>query len=282
MEVVTSREEFRKATSSARSPGWRLGLVPTMGALHEGHRSLFRAAVSTCEFVAATIFVNPLQFAAAEDLTQYPSDLERDLAMAEDAGVDLIFAPSASEMYPGGEPATVVEPGPLAAILEGQSRPGHFAGVATVVTKLISLAGPCRAFFGEKDFQQLAIVRQVALDLDLPAEIVGCPTVRDSDGLACSSRNRRLGPEDRRVATVLFRALTVGQAAIDAGAPGTVEVETVMAAAVAAEPRAYLDYAVVVDPVTFESPPSLAGQLRLLIAAEVGPVRLIDNLAAKP
>jgi pantoate--beta-alanine ligase len=281
VEVVASRDEFRRATSGARSAGSRLGLVPTMGALHDGHLSLFRAARLSCDVVAATIFVNPLQFGSGDDLAQYPANRERDLATAEGAGVGLVFVPSATEMYPGGAPPTVVEPGPLAGRLEGASRPGHFAGVATVVTKLLSLAGTCRAFFGEKDFQQLAIVRRVVADLDLPAEIVGCPTVRESDGLACSSRNRLLGPEDRRAATVLFRALCAGHAAIDSGGAGTVEVETAMAAAVAAEPRALLDYAVVVDPVTFDSPASLAGEVRLLIAAAVGPIRLIDNLAAQ-
>ena len=216
MEVVATRDDFRKATASARSVGsggsassassvgGRLGLVPTMGALHDGHLSLFRAAVGSCDVVAASIFVNPLQFASDDDRAQYPSDLEHDLSLAEAAGVEIVFAPSVTEMYPDGPPATVIDPGPLAARLEGASRPGHFAGVATVVTKLLSLAGPCRAFFGEKDFQQLAIVRQVAEDLDLPADIVGCPTVREPDGLACSSRNRRLGPEDRRARRQYF------------------------------------------------------------------------------
>ncbi len=290
MEVVATRDDFRKATASARSVGsggsassassvgGRLGLVPTMGALHDGHLSLFRAAVGSCDVVAASIFVNPLQFASEDDRAQYPSDLEHDLSLAEAAGVEIVFAPSVTEMYPDGPPATVIDPGPLAARLEGASRPGHFAGVATVVTKLLSLAGPCRAFFGEKDFQQLAIVRQVAEDLDLPADIVGCPTVREPDGLACSSRNRRLGPEDRRAATVLFKALGAGRGALAAGAPGPTEVETAMAATVAAEPRARLDYAVVVDAATFEVPETLAGELRLLIAADVGPVRLIDNV----
>ena len=279
MEVVATRDEFRKATSSARSAGKRLGLVPTMGALHDGHLSLFGAAASTCDVVAASIFVNPLQFASEEDLARYPSSFERDVSTAEQAGVELLFAPSVTEMYPGGPPLTMVVPGPLASRLEGASRPGHFAGVATVVTKLLSLAGPCVAFFGEKDFQQLVVVRRLVEDLDLPAEIVGCPTVREHDGLACSSRNRRLRPEERRAAAVLFRALGAGRAAIESGAPGPVEVEAAMIAAVAAEPRANLDYAVVVDPVTFAAPASLAGELRLLVAAVVGRVRLIDNLA---
>jgi pantoate--beta-alanine ligase len=231
--------------------------------------------------VAVSIFVNPLQFSSAADLARYPANLEQDLVMAQAAGVGLVFAPSVSEMYPPGESETRVEPGPLAGRLEGASRPGHFAGVATVVTKLISLSGRCRAFFGEKDFQQLAIVRHVVADLDLDVEVVNCPTVREPDGLACSSRNRRLGPDDRRAATVLNRALSAGRAALVTGAWHSAEVEATMAAVVAAESRARLDYAVVVDAVTFESPASLAGELRLLIAADLGPVRLIDNLGVE-
>ena len=281
MEVVASRDGFRKVMSAERATGARLGLVPTMGAWHEGHMSLLRAAVSGCDVVAATIFVNPLQFSSREDLARYPSNLERDLEMAQAAGVKLVFAPSLGEMYPRGLPETRVEPGPLGERLEGASRPGHFAGVATVVTKLLSLSGRCRAFFGEKDFQQLAVVRNLVEDLDLDAEIIGCPTVREPDGLACSSRNQRLAPDDRRAATVVFKALDAARAFVAAGERRSTEVERTMAAVVAAEPRARLDYAVVVDPVTFESPVQLAGELRLLIATDIGPVRLIDNLGVE-
>jgi pantoate--beta-alanine ligase len=281
VELVATRDEFRKATSSARAAGGLLGLVPTMGALHEGHLSLIRAAVSSCDVVALSIFVNPLQFGSAEDFAKYPSRPGQDLVTAEEAGVNVVFAPLAAEMYPTGEPRTKVDPGLLGERFEGASRLGHFAGVATVVTKLLSLAGTCHVFFGEKDFQQLAVVRRMVEDLDLDAEVVGCPTVREHDGLACSSRNRRLGPEDRRAASVLFRALYAGRAAIDGGERSTAAVQRAMAAVVATESRAHLDYAVVVDPGTFESPPMVTGELRLLIAADVGPVRLIDNLAAR-
>ncbi len=212
MELVATRDGFRKASSGARTGGRRIGLVPTMGALHEGHRSLLRAAASDCDVVAMSIFVNPLQFTSAEDLGRYPSNLERDLELAEASGVGIVFAPAVSEMYPRGEPQTRVVPGPLADLLEGASRPGHFAGVATVVTKLLALCGQCRAYFGEKDFQQLMTVRNVVADLDLDAEIVACPTVREVDGLACSSRNRRLGQADRQAATVIFEALKAGRA----------------------------------------------------------------------
>jgi len=278
VEVVKTREAFRSSATTARGKGLRLGLVPTMGAFHPGHMSLVRAAASQCDVVAVSIFVNPLQFSSATDLARYPANLERDLAMAQGAGVGLVFAPSVEEMYPQGEPETKVQPGRLADGFEGASRPGHFSGVATVVTKLLSLAGPCRAFFGEKDFQQLVVVRHLVADLDIDAEVVACPTVREPDGLACSSRNRRLGPEDRRAATVLFRALIAGREALVKGARLAADLEAAMAGVVAAERRARLDYAVVVDPVTLAAPASLAGELRLLIAADVGPARLIDNL----
>jgi len=281
VEVVATREGFRRATSKARSEGAQLGLVPTMGSLHEGHISLLRAAGSDCDVVAMTIFVNPIQFSSAEDLARYPSNLEQDLELARVAGVGLVFAPSVSEMYPSGAPETRIDPGPLADRLEGASRPGHFAGVATVVTKLLALCGQCRAYFGEKDFQQLAVVRNVVRDLDLDAEIVGCPTVRESDGLACSSRNRRLEPADRAAATVLFKALKAGQASVEGGERDTEQVQNAMLVVVATEPRAKLDYAVVVDPVTFESPASRAIELRLLIAADLGGVRLIDNTGVR-
>jgi pantoate--beta-alanine ligase len=277
MEIITTRAGFRHAVATARRPGTCLGLVPTMGALHEGHLSLLQAAVSSCETVAMSIFVNPLQFTSAEDLAKYPSSLEQDLAMAEDAGVGIVFTPSVGEMYPRGQ-ATTVDPGPIGELLEGASRPGFFAGAATAVAKLLLLSGSCRAFFGEKDFQQLAVVRHLVADLDLDAEIVGCPTVREPDGLACSSRNRRLTPEDRRLATVLFRALVAGRSAAVGGARSVAELEMTMRAVVAAEPQARLDYAVVVDPVTFQAPMSVADELRLLIAADIGPVRLVDNL----
>ena len=282
MEVVVTRDEFRKATSEARSGGSRLGLVPTMGSLHEGHLSLLRAAASDCDLVAMSIFVNPIQFSSAEDLARYPSNLEQDLELARNGGVGLVFVPSVVEMYPRGEPETTVDPGPLANRLEGASRPGHFAGVATVVTKLLAICGQCRAYFGEKDFQQLAVVRNLVRDLDLDAEVVGCPTIRESDGLACSSRNRRLGPADRESATVLFRALQAGRECLKDAAWDIEQVQRAMASVVAEEPLAKLDYAMVVDPVSFEPPASRAGELRLLIAADLGGVRLIDNLGVRP
>jgi pantoate--beta-alanine ligase len=258
-----------------------------MGALHEGHLSLLRAARERSGFVAMTLFVNPLQFGEAADLEAYPRDLDSDLRLAEQAGADAVFAPSASEMYPLGPPETRIVPGRLAAVLEGASRPGHFEGVAIVVTKLFAISGTSTAFFGEKDYQQLAVVRRLVRDLDLPIAVVGCPIVRDTDGVALSSRNLRLSPEERRAAAALPRALDAGRRVLQGG--GTpAEAEASMAAALAAEPLLRPDYAVVVDAETFEppgaspdesSPSGSQAPLRLLVAARVGPVRLIDNMA---
>ncbi len=281
MELVGTRGRFREALAAARGEGARVGLVPTMGSLHAGHLSLVAAAASECDLVAVSIFVNPIQFTSSEDLAGYPHDLEGDLGLARAAGAGIVFAPSVAEMYPDGKPETRVEPGPIAQRLEGASRPGHFAGVATVVTKLLSLCGPCQVYFGEKDYQQFVVVRRIVSELDLDAGVVACPTVREADGLAYSSRNRRLGPDDRQAAGVLFKALVAGRDRIADGAVERAEVERTMAAVVASEPRAELDYARVVDDLTLEPVVGLAGELRLLIAAQVGPVRLIDNMAVQ-
>ncbi|MDQ1417560.1 MAG: pantoate--beta-alanine ligase, partial [Acidimicrobiaceae bacterium] len=196
LTVLDRRDAFRKVLDAERASGRRIGLVPTMGSLHAGHISLMERAAGECEVVVATLFVNPLQFGPTEDLETYPRDPEGDRAKAEAAGVAYLFAPSQAEMFPD-VPVTAVSVAPLTDVLEGAIRPGHFQGVATIVTKLLSLAGPCRAYFGEKDFQQLAVVRRLTADLSLPAEIVGCPTVRALDGLALSSRNAYLTPEER-------------------------------------------------------------------------------------
>ncbi len=280
MELIARRSEWRALLAAHRRAGARVGLVPTMGALHAGHLSLVEAARGACDVVAVTIFVNPLQFGDAADLTAYPRDLEADLEAAARAGVDAVFAPSAEEMYPAGPPETVVVPGPLASLLEGRSRPGHFEGVATVVTKLFSLAGACSAFFGEKDFQQLVVVRRIVGDLDLPVSVVGCPIVRDEDGLALSSRNRRLAAGERPAARLLYRSLEAGRRVLESG--GTPErAEQEMWAVLATDDLVRPDYAAVVDPDSLRPPAGgTAGPVRLLVAAEVGPVRLIDNLAA--
>ena len=263
MELVHTVEEVRARHEAARAAGGRVGLVPTMGFLHDGHRSLMVAAAAECAFVTVTIFVNPLQFGPNEDLDAYPRDLEGDLALAEGAGVSLVFAPSVHEMYPDGEVLTSVRVRGLADQLEGASRPGHFDGVATVVSKLFSIAGPCRAYFGEKDYQQLQIVTRMARDLSMPVDVVPCATVREPNGLARSSR-----------------ALDAGVAAIEAGERRTDAVERRMAEIVATEGQAALDYARVVDAATLETRDVLNGTVRLLIAARVGPARLIDNVGA--
>ncbi len=268
---------FRAALDAARAEGKVVGFVPTMGYLHDGHASLMRAAAESCDLVAASIFVNPLQFAPTEDLSSYPRDLERDTEIAVDAGVTHLFTPSVDEMYPFGPVLTTVSVAEVSAPWEGATRPTHFAGVATVVAKLFSIVGPCRAFFGEKDFQQLAVIRRMVADLSIPVDVVGCPIVREPDGLAMSSRNTYLEGADREAAIVLRRALDAGLEAIGAGGRDPEAVMTAMAAVVDAEPLATLDYVAAVDAATLQVPPSLEGEVRLLVAAQVGRPRLIDN-----
>jgi pantoate--beta-alanine ligase len=269
--VLDRREAFTKALDAERAAGRRIGLVPTMGALHAGHLSLMTRAAAECDVVVATLFVNPLQFAAGEDLATYPRDLDGDRTQAEAAGVGYLFAPSQEEMFPE-PPATVITVGRLGEVLEGAIRPGHFAGVATIVAKLLSLAGAARAYFGEKDYQQLAVIRRMTADLSLPAEIVACPTVRAADGLALSSRNAYLTPGERAIAPTLYQALLAGAAADG-------DARAVMAAKVATQPAFHLEYAEVVDPADLTPMATIDRDARLLIAARLGRTRLIDNLA---
>ena len=279
MEVVTTIATLRRQLDARRASGGTVGFVPTMGYLHEGHVSLVARSVTECSVTVASIFVNPLQFAANEDLASYPRDLDRDVAMLKAAGCDLVFAPDVAEMYPRPMRTTVSVPS-LSAHLEGAARPTHFDGVATVVAKLFAIVGGCRAYFGEKDFQQLAVVTAMAADLALPVEVVGCPTVRAADGLALSSRNSYLSPAEREAATVLHRALRAGEAAVAAGATDARGVREAMAAELATEPLAEVDYVDVVDPVTLEPQGELepGTGVRLLVAARVGAPRLLDNL----
>jgi pantoate--beta-alanine ligase len=280
VKVHETIEAFGRALSDERAHQRSIGLVPTMGYLHAGHRSLMDAAVAGCDVAAISIFVNPLQFAPTEDLSTYPRDLEHDLAMARDAGVQHVFHPSVDEMYP--EPvATTVSVSGVSEPLEGASRPTHFAGVATVVAKLLSITGPCRAYFGEKDFQQLAVVRKMARDLSLPAEVVGCPTVREADGLALSSRNVYLTPEERAAAPVLHQALLAGRAVIEAGERDADAVRATMHDVLKGRPLADVDYAEVVSASTFHVPHPLVGELRLLVAARFSKARLIDNVGVR-
>ena len=279
MEVVDTIAGLRQRLDARRGAGDTVGFVPTMGYLHEGHVSLVERAVAECDTTVASIFVNPLQFAANEDLATYPRDLERDVALLDAAGCDVVFAPDVAEMYPRPMRTTVSVPS-LSARLEGAARPTHFDGVATVVAKLFAIVGACRAYFGEKDFQQLAVVTAMAADLAFPVEVVGCPTVRAPDGLALSSRNTYLDATERQAATVLHRALRAGEAAVLGGATDATAVRAAMAAELATEALAEVDYADVVDPVTLEPLGDLvAGEgIRLLVAARVGAPRLLDNL----
>ena len=281
MKVLTTRRELAVELSGLRRLGASLGLVPTMGALHEGHRSLLVAARPANDAVAMTLFVNPLQFNDPADLERYPRDLDGDLHLAEAAGVDLVLAPSPDEMYPDGDPVVRVDPGVMGDGLEGASRPGHFVGVATVVAKLFAMFGADRAYFGEKDYEQLALIRRLVLDLAFPLEIISCPTVREPDGLALSSRNVRLTQEERAAAPTLHRALEAGWAALAEGRTPK-DAEAAMAAVVGTETRFALEYAAVRDATTLAEPASGAAALRLLIAARIGAVRLIDNLGFVP
>ena len=278
--VVARRAELVAALDAARRGGGRVGLVPTMGALHGGHLSLVRRAAAENTTVVVTVYVNPLQFGDRADLEGYPRDLDGDVEAASAAGADLVFAPEAEEMWPEA-PATTVHVTGISDRWEGEARPGHFDGVATIVTKLFGLAGRCVAYFGEKDFQQLAVVGRLVTDLSLPVGIVGCPVVRDPDGLALSSRNSRLSAEERSVAPRLYAALLAGRRAVEDDAVADPrQVQSAMAAVLAAETRFAVDYTAVVRPADLSPATVVAGPLRLLAAARLGGVRLIDNLPA--
>jgi pantoate--beta-alanine ligase len=252
-----------------------VGVAMTMGALHSGHASLLRAARESCDHLVMTLFVNPLQFGPDEDLDRYPRTFDRDLEIAAAEGLDLLFAPTPEEMYPNGEPAVSVNPGPLGEVLEGASRPGFFHGVLTVVLKLLHLTRADVAYFGEKDYQQLALIRAMVRDLDLDVEIRGVPTVREPDGLALSSRNRYLSPGERESALALSRALRAGVAAAEDGA-GPDDTLATARKEFERTPGVELDYLVLTDPDL--GPPPEHGPARLLIAAKVGTTRLIDNV----
>lgn len=277
MLTVNTIAEARAACTEARAEGRSVGLVPTMGAFHAGHRSLMATARGECDFVVVSLFVNPTQFSPNEDLAAYPRDLHGDTGIAEAVGVDLMFVPTVEAMYP--EPGrTTVHVGGLTTGLCGGGRPGHFDGVATVVTKLFAIAGPCRAYFGRKDAQQLAVVRRLVRDLDLPVEVVGCPLVRDDDGLAMSSRNAYLDAEERAGALVLLRALRAGVEAVTAGLRDGAALRALVAAAITGVGAVTLEYAEVVDPTTLEPIVELDRTALVAVAARVGRARLIDNV----
>lgn len=279
MKTVSTIAEARAILNEALADGLTIGLVPTMGYLHDGHVSLMTRAVSQCDLTMTTIFVNPLQFAAGEDLSSYPRDLERDSERCDEAGVSLLLVPPLDEMYP--QPIlTTVSVSDIAGPMEGESRPTHFAGVATVVAKLFNIAGECRAYFGEKDWQQLQIITRMASDLSFPVTVVGCPIVREPDGLAMSSRNSYLDRDHREAATVLSRSLRLASAAVNDGETDSAAIRTLVEAEVGAEPLAELDYVSVVDARSLVSVERVGAGTRILMAAQVGPARLIDNIDA--
>ena len=271
--VTHARTEFADARGRF---GGSVGVVMTMGALHEGHATLIRRAREENDAVVVTIFLNPLQFAAGEDLSRYPRTLQRDLEICEREGADLVFAPSPDVVYPDGEPGVRVSAGPLGGVLEGASRPGHFDGMLTVVNKLLNIVHPTRAYYGQKDAQQLLLIKRMVRDLDMSVEIVGVPTVRESDGLALSSRNAYLSAADREVALCLSKALQAGEAARNSGPAA---VRRAARDVLVREPLALVDYLVLVDPVTLEQVPEyFRGEALLAVAAKVGTTRLIDNV----
>ena len=277
MHAVGTSAELRAAVAAARAGGAVVGFVPTMGALHAGHRSLLAAARRECGFVVASVFVNPLQFGPTEDLAVYPRDREGDLAELAAEGVDLAFLPGEREIWPA-PPQVRLQVGVLADRLEGAIRPGHLDGVATVVAKLLHLVGPSRAYFGQKDAQQLAVVRRMVADLAFPNRIVACPTVREPDGLATSSRNAYLSAEERAQATALYRALEAGRAAWRRGERDPAAVEKTAHELLAGAEGVRVEYVALVEPAGFEpAEQAEAGQI-LATAARVGPTRLIDNV----
>jgi len=277
VRAVATSAELRAAVGAARQAGAAVGFVPTMGALHAGHRSLLARARRESGFVVASIFVNPLQFGPGEDLASYPRDLAGDLDVLEREGVDLAFTPEPAEMWPR-EPVVRVCSGSFGTRLEGAMRPGHLDGVATVVAKLLNLVGPSRAYFGQKDAQQLAMVRRMVADLALPNEIVACPTVREPDGLAISSRNAYLSPSERRRATALSSGLLAGQEAFAGGERDPARIEAAVVAVLDSTPDIETQYVALVEPDGFGPAPTAEPGQVLAAAARVGPARLIDNL----
>jgi len=280
VDVIREATAFHRATEAAREDGATIGFVPTMGALHDGHRSLLRAARARTDRVAVSIFVNPVQFDDPDDLARYPRDEARDLAMCETEGVNLVWAPPVEEVYPLGVELAHPDPGDVGELYEGAARPGHFAGVLLVVHRLFDVAGPCLAFFGEKDAQQLFLVRRMTeQEPDLGVRVVGCPTQRELDGLARSSRNAMLSREEREQASCLFLALTEAAERARSGERDAATLVAVMAREIGATPLARLEYAAVVDDATFEPVGVVDGPARAIVAATFPSARLIDNLS---
>ncbi len=277
MELLPTIAAVRNYVAAARHRGLTIGLVPTMGYLHEGHLSLARAARQQNDVVIMSIFVNPTQFGPNEDFARYPRDLERDRELAAGAGVDAVFAPAVAEMYPAGY-ATYVQVEGLTEVLCGASRPGHFRGVTTVVSKLFNIVQPDRAYFGQKDYQQALVIKKMVRDLNFPVEIITIPTVREADGLALSSRNKYLTPEQRRSALSLHRALNLGSELIKAGEREAAAVRRAMEKEITAWPETRIDYIAISDAGTLKPLERIAGRVLLALAVWVGNTRLIDNV----
>jgi pantoate--beta-alanine ligase len=280
MQVFDTVSALRTFLAAPRAAGKRIGLVPTMGYLHAGHISLVQAARQACDVVVMSIFVNPKQFGPQEDFATYPRDLEGDLRLAREAGVDAIFAPALAEMYPPGF-LTEVSVHELTSPLCGAARPGHFNGVTTVVAKLFNIVWPDRAYFGQKDYQQVTVIRQMVTDLHMPLEVITCPTVREPDGLAMSSRNAYLNPAERQAALVLSRALRLATERLLQGERQGPRLAATLREYIAQEPLARVDYVAVADPDTLQEAGELAGTILVALAVYIGKTRLIDNAVLK-
>jgi len=276
MQIFDTVSGLRAFLAAQRSAGKRIGLVPTMGYLHAGHLSLVYAARRECDVVVLSIFVNPKQFGPREDFATYPRDMEGDLRQARAAGVDVVFTPAVEEMYPPGFLTEVIVH-ELTAPLCGASRPGHFNGVTTVVAKLLNIVGPQRAYFGQKDYQQVTVLRKMAVDLCMPLEVITCPTVREPDGLAMSSRNAYLNPAERQAALVLSRALHLAEECLAQGERQGARLTTTLRACIAQEPLARIDYVAVCDPQTLREVEQISGPILVALAVYIGKTRLIDN-----
>lgn len=280
MLLVRTVGEMRDAVARAKASGLRVGLVPTMGALHEGHLTLLRKAREECEFVVASVFVNPIQFLPGEDYGKYPRTLDADALACESAGVDVVFAPAVNEMYTDGFDAWV-EVGGVTDTLEGEIRPGHYRGVTTVCAKLFNIICPHVALFGQKDYQQQVVIKKMVRDLNMPLEIRLVDTVRESDGMALSSRNRYLNPDERQAAIVLSRALFSASDAFSNGERDPAAILEIASDVLTAEPRLSIDYLVIADADTLQPVIKIEGAVVLLVAGRLGPVRLIDNIVLR-
>jgi len=277
IQIVSTVEDVRNVVKAEKAKGKTIGFVPTMGYLHEGHASLIKKAKEQNDFVIVSIFVNPTQFGPNEDFSVYPRDLDRDSKISEDAGANLIFHPTVDIMYPEGA-KTVVEVSGVTEGLCGASRPGHFKGVTTVVTKLFNIVAPHRAYFGEKDAQQLAVLQKMVIDLNIDIELVPCPIMREDDGLAMSSRNVNLTKEDRSAALVLSKSLKAAKEKILQGEKNVDTIQSLIKNIIEQEPRVTIDYIEIVDGFTLETIEKINGKILIALAAKVGKVRLIDNV----